>query len=216
MKERTLVAAAFILAVVGADAASASTTFTYTPATASDTVQAFSFTSSLDGAAISNLIANTDITASIAPFTFNFDHAPFAVDKLGFPVGGAFGSAYFNTVGNATVTIGTNALGQINSWDIFEDIFVSWPAVPNEDPNDFFGTYRIHTTNTGNTIVLTQDRDAGLAPTPRGLGLGSFSATTTASVPEPATWAMMFLGFGAIGWAMRRQRQRQLKVRFAF
>jgi hypothetical protein len=27
-------------------------------------------------------------------------------------------------------------------------------------------------------------------------------------VPEPSTWAMMLLGFGAIGWAVRRQRSR--------
>jgi hypothetical protein len=29
----------------------------------------------------------------------------------------------------------------------------------------------------------------------------------SASVPEPATWAMMLLGFGAIGFAMRRNRK---------
>jgi hypothetical protein len=28
----------------------------------------------------------------------------------------------------------------------------------------------------------------------------------TAPVPEPATWAMMLLGFGAVGWQMRRRR----------
>jgi hypothetical protein len=31
-------------------------------------------------------------------------------------------------------------------------------------------------------------------------------APSTVSVPEPATWAMMLLGFGTIGFAMRRRR----------
>jgi len=37
---------------------------------------------------------------------------------------------------------------------------------------------------------------------------GSFGASlsfTPAAVPEPSTWAMMLLGFGAIGFAMRRK-----------
>lgn len=29
--------------------------------------------------------------------------------------------------------------------------------------------------------------------------------TATAAVPEPATWAMLFIGFGAVGGAMRRR-----------
>jgi hypothetical protein len=29
-------------------------------------------------------------------------------------------------------------------------------------------------------------------------------------VPEPATWAMMILGFGAIGWSVRRGRKSAL------
>ena len=33
-------------------------------------------------------------------------------------------------------------------------------------------------------------------------------------VPEPATWAMMILGLGAVGWAMRRRRA-ATSVRFA-
>ncbi len=36
-----------------------------------------------------------------------------------------------------------------------------------------------------------------------------------AAVPEPATWAMMLLGFGLVGAAMRRRQQRQT-VRYSF
>ncbi|QTD57067.1 PEPxxWA-CTERM sorting domain-containing protein [Parasphingorhabdus cellanae] len=35
------------------------------------------------------------------------------------------------------------------------------------------------------------------------------------SVPEPATWAFMIIGFGAIGGAMRRQRKANVKVSYA-
>lgn len=36
-----------------------------------------------------------------------------------------------------------------------------------------------------------------------------------AAVPEPATWAMMLVGFGAIGGAMRRRTARRTRVAFA-
>ncbi|WP_246167336.1 PEPxxWA-CTERM sorting domain-containing protein [Sphingomonas piscis] len=37
---------------------------------------------------------------------------------------------------------------------------------------------------------------------------GTFTLlSTTAAVPEPATWAMMLLGFGGIGYSMRRRRK---------
>jgi len=39
---------------------------------------------------------------------------------------------------------------------------------------------------------------------------GSFTGNvriTTGAVPEPGTWAMMLLGFGAVGFAMRRKRR---------
>lgn len=39
-------------------------------------------------------------------------------------------------------------------------------------------------------------------------GDGSYSGVINlAAVPEPATWAMMLLGFGAVGFAMRRRRR---------
>lgn len=41
------------------------------------------------------------------------------------------------------------------------------------------------------------------------------SVTPGGAVPEPATWAFMIFGFGAIGGAMRRQRKANVKVSFA-
>jgi hypothetical protein len=44
-------------------------------------------------------------------------------------------------------------------------------------------------------------------------GLGFL--TVTSAVPEPATWAMMVLGFGAMGMAMRRRRRVNTTVSYA-
>jgi hypothetical protein len=55
----------------------------------------------------------------------------------------------------------------------------------------------------GNTIVSTP---GSFVFSTQGGTLTSFSATAVA-VPEPATWALMLLGFGGIGMAMRRRRR---------
>jgi len=41
-------------------------------------------------------------------------------------------------------------------------------------------------------------------------GAASFEVSSAAPVPEPSTWAMMLLGFGAVGYGVRRRRQRGL------
>lgn len=40
-------------------------------------------------------------------------------------------------------------------------------------------------------------------------------AVVSPGVPEPATWAMMLLGFGGIGFAMRRRRQERAAMQLA-
>lgn len=42
-------------------------------------------------------------------------------------------------------------------------------------------------------------------PGHRGVISGWLNVTPDSGVPEPATWALMILGFGAVGFAMRRQ-----------
>lgn len=49
-------------------------------------------------------------------------------------------------------------------------------------------------------------------------GLDAFRITldaTDSGVPEPSTWALMLMGFGAIGGAMRFRRRQALRYRFA-
>ncbi|RYD47999.1 MAG: PEP-CTERM sorting domain-containing protein, partial [Sphingomonadales bacterium] len=40
-------------------------------------------------------------------------------------------------------------------------------------------------------------------------------SVSIAAVPEPATWALFILGFGAIGTALRRKASRRVALRFA-
>lgn len=48
----------------------------------------------------------------------------------------------------------------------------------------------------------------GTNPLPGDLGFRSFIDVSTSAVPEPASWALMLMGFGALGGAMRRRTVR--------
>lgn len=43
----------------------------------------------------------------------------------------------------------------------------------------------------------------------------SIRSDTIAAVPEPASWAMMMIGFGAVGFAIRRRPTAVARIRFA-
>jgi hypothetical protein len=58
--------------------------------------------------------------------------------------------------------------------------------------------------NTGNTTGFTDIRQVRVTPSIAGTAL-----------PEPATWAMMLLGFGAIGVSIRRSRKKGLTSQLA-
>lgn len=62
-------------------------------------------------------------------------------------------------------------------------------------------------TNTGNFSLSVSSQ--GGSPTATNFTFtGNASADAVAAVPEPATWAMMLVGFGGIGFAMRRRKSK--------
>jgi len=77
--------------------------------------------------------------------------------------------------------------------------------------------------NRGNPEV--QELVLGITPGLQALNIsgsagpnGSYSGTLSfvaGAIPEPSTWALMILGFGAIGFGMRRKKQ-QVKVSYSF
>ena len=54
-----------------------------------------------------------------------------------------------------------------------------------------------------NTLVV--NGTAGTSAGANASFAGTLSFDGTPAVPEPATWAMMLLGFGAVGFGMRRR-----------
>lgn len=71
-------------------------------------------------------------------------------------------------------------------------------------------------TRTGSTIAFVEG-DFALART---LGGGNYQLTiaqvSPPAIPEPATWALMLLGFAAVGGAIRARRRREtLRVTYA-
>jgi hypothetical protein len=70
------------------------------------------------------------------------------------------------------------------------------------------GTGRFLELDTGTLAADTTYRFMYTFNTPSGGGtVSGNSSFYLATVPEPATWAMMLLGFGGIGFAMRRRRR---------
>lgn len=102
---------------------------------------------------------------------------------------GTFGG----TAGNANISFGTNLIStfqiqsptlgftQLSGPDLFSG--------PASSPTFNLGTFNLSGGFLSGASTLTISR-----------------ASVVAAVPEPATWTMMLLGFGAIGFSVRRRR----------
>jgi len=188
-------------------------TYTYTGDSLNTPYGTFQVTITLDttlmGAALQNLPANTNISASLgSAFAIKPGDWP-NQDQAGFPIGGPFGSAYYQMTGSPTVLIGTDSLGNITSWNISQTLFASYPAFPGENPTDFYALYTISSTTGGDQGILSQDNDAGFAPPSTSLvSAGTWSPTITIGVPEPSSFVLL-AGSGLLVFLARGLRRRQ-------
>ena len=80
------------------------------------------------------------------------------------------------------------------------------------------GAVPLFSIGAGTSLLLTSEAAGAFttvfgAPDLTGTNVGF--ATVAAAVPEPGTWLMMILGFGAIGYALRRRNSNQPTVVYA-
>ena len=76
-------------------------------------------------------------------------------------------------------------------------------------------TYQTFSTNVTATSALTPI-SFSFRNDPGFIYLDTVSVSSvSAAVPEPSTWAMMLVGFGAVGFAMRRRQRKTARLNFA-
>jgi hypothetical protein len=128
---------------------------------------------------------------------------------------GTFTDTYFFIVdadGLGSGSISTSLSGP--STDInFTSVTINGLVVPRS-PNgavEFAGISGVPVLNGAENRLVVVGTSAG-----EGSYGGNLTFTPNSAVPEPATWAMMLMGFGAIGFGMRRRRKETARVRFAF
>jgi hypothetical protein len=162
-------------------------------------------------AAVAALSITTPASAVILPFSYTFttgsagsgtfsiaqDTATSAITLTAFNY--TLGATSFNTTNASLQPSGANFVigGNVNGPDIVSSLSgvddFSFEFIP------FLGGAGTFTYYIGGGIQPVQTTNVLYLP------------VTTAPVPEPATWAMMLLGFGAIGFALRRQQNRELR-----
>lgn len=116
-----------------------------------------------------------------------------------------------DVMGILNIRVDTTATSALNNVT-FSNVFLTGTGITGSlaltqalfDPNDTF--LRNNIAVGAGTFTLNI---LGTPGTQNGALSGSVSFASTPAVPEPGTWAMMLLGFGGIGFAMRRRRRQQ-------
>jgi len=110
-----------------------------------------------------------------------------------------------NGLGSGTVTTSVTDLGSVNDLD-FTSVTIN--DIAAQITKTAGGAFEVAFINNV-PIIAGQLNRLVVNGVSRGNGAYGGQATftpVTSAVPEPATWAMMIMGFGVVGYAMRRRR----------
>ena len=127
---------------------------------------------------------------------------------------GPSGSSQFIGVDFGTNTLTINALlagslgGTILNFTDTTNPFQSFQLTSNSGWNG----YSVANSSLTNGVLSIDLRNTNFSS---GANLNFALTSASGAVPEPATWAMMLLGFGAIGFAVRRRHAVKTSVSFA-
>ncbi|HEY2357324.1 MAG TPA: PEPxxWA-CTERM sorting domain-containing protein [Phenylobacterium sp.] len=204
MKTRTLAAA---LAALGLAASSAqATVYTVNDAVGAGGVTGSITTDGSLGILGSTAITDWNLTLNDGSSTFNL-HGPLSGansqldDNSGVALTATAAGLFFNFAGTASsfVLFQAPSIGSsINFWCIND---LSSPCGTSFFPAGTTGLSEVVRVGSGTVIRQAYSGVVQIATT---VGTGPNGG----GVPEPATWAMMLLGFGGVGALLRRRRER--------
>jgi len=184
-----------------------SAAFTNSPYTTSESVSG-SF--DLSSALADNLNSFTNEKADLLSFSFSDGQQTITNNTAGVDV--------------ESFEFKTNASGQITNWEVEFTV--------GNSGYDFIQTECVNNLGASSCVQTGLDRGSlshgeignggtcGISPSCHGEvitalnagGSGEGGLWTASVVPEPATWGLLLLGFGAIGFTLRRSRRRQPAV----
>ena len=154
-----------------------------------------------------------------------------SADNLSTSFAANTGSNVINVLPRANVTYGTaanSANGTTKDFDVFLNFVNPFTYDPskgnllldltNFDGSDSSGTTLdgVNTLGDGTSSLFVSNGTGGTGATSTFGYVTQFTTGTVAgAVPEPASWAMMIVGLGAIGFAMRRKSKVRTMVSYA-
>lgn len=129
-------------------------------------------------------------------------------------VDGLYKYVFNFTIGAGFSPATASLLGRFAADNLVDSITLNGNTITGSGGN--FSSWTNFSANSGflsgnNTLIFNVRNLAQASGNPTGLRV-EFLESSIGAVPEPTTWAMMILGFGVIGGAMRRRR-RQLSTR---